>query len=432
MATQKKAPAKNAAVRRIRSMKTQIAPFVLALCSACAFAKDMTDPAVGAWAPASDPAKACLVVTNGAAWVMKDRVWWPGKYREGYGYAGSFTPLGDEGVRCYNKVGRIGKREGWIREKLAALGETVGEDEVAWWIEEERNGRRTIPEGRRLVRVAMPDFDSVRSTGMFVGYWKPVKAYATDGADRGNESPSLLKMVLKIREDHAALLYYPEATVTRDRPEPFRVEALVPLEAGLRCKDTQRDDPDWTRRGFYRGFCLDGDGRLHFYDYSSHIIFERTAKCFDDPVEARIRMHSDGAYHGSWGVNCEFNVMILSFDRGGHGSMTFFAGALLFDWKVENGKIACTFDPDSTVMAGCGWKGMTCVYSPESNTMTIAGIEGEEARFPQLGKPLKLLSQESQVEELFKRFEEAKKNPRWQNQLKRMKDRKARAKNPAN
>lgn len=408
-------------------MKRVLILMSLVVASAGIFAEDV-DPAYGAWALASEPTKAAIVLTNRTVWVSKNGTWWPSKYNRGYGSPGNFRLIGEEHSPRYSKIGRLDKRDVWIWKRLAELGVNPQDDDIVWWVEEHTDYKTLIHEGNRLVRVSMPDFAAVRSIKDFAGYWKPIKVYGSEGMDRGREIAAPQGVTLKVREDGLVITHFANATISRDHPEPFRIDKFIQLEAGLRYMDMERNDPRWIELGHYRLIFLDEEDCLHFYDWNGHLVCERIEKSFEDPVEERIKMHADGAYHGAWGVNYEFNIMILSFDRGGHGTMMFFAGGLLFDWKVEDGKIVCTFDPDVAALAGCEWKRMTCHYSPDANTMTIDSIDGVDVRFPDIGKAFKLLSKEVQVEEYFKQFEQEKSHPRWEEYLKMAKERKAREK----
>lgn len=404
---------------------------LVSLCAHLAFAWG-EEAVQGAYALDSDPTRACVVVTNETVWLREGAIWRPGVFSGNSEYGGSFRPLGENlGRHQWQEICRI--RALWEVEAFAKMGVAVQTgDVVRVTIDHTDPNRYVRSAGQRLVRCSMPDFSDVLREKAYVGYWKPVKDYDRDGREKAPGTDLAEKLQLLITEEGDAICYSPAVQVSQDNPEPYRYDKVIPIDGGLRFDFRERyktsHDP---LNCLYRALWLDEEGRLHLFSHDDHTVFERSGKTFDNPIERRRKMAADGAYHGVWGVNHEFKILIFSLERTGRGLLSLFMGAVLFDWKAVGDEIVCTPDPESSELIGCDWKRMVLRYSPEKNELTVVSIETEAGTLDLVGKSFKLLSWQVELDEVYARVAEAKKDPRWKLRLARERARREKRKGTA-
>lgn len=366
------------------------------LVAGIAFARDSYE---GAWAFAEDPDKPVLVITNETAWLLREGVWHPGKIG-----ASSFRPVGEATERTM-------KIEEYKNEITLKDVESVG-------------NRDCDRPSKKIVSTPMPHLSV--DVKKYIGFWKSVKVF--DRHRREKESEEKEEFMLRLREDGYMIMYFPNKEPSTYVPEPFRVERYLPVEAGLRVEYRKKGEKPRDPINYrYEALWIDPDGRLHLFSPNDIAIFERTDATFDDPVDRRAKMAKEGTYHGTWGVNSEFNIAILSFDRSGKGFFSVFMGLLPFEWKVmEDGTIVCRPEEDAAIITGFGGESFTCSYDPDKNTMTILTfpIRGETPKAgANLRKELPFMSAEVNVDEAYKRLEEARKNPQWRFNVQQAKER---------
>ena len=364
------------------------------LVAGIAFARDSYE---GAWAFAEDPDKPVLVITNETAWLLREGVWHPGKIGASF-----FRPVGEATERTM-------KIEEYKNEITLKDVESVG-------------NRDCDRPSKKIVSTPMPrlSVDMKR----YIGFWKPVKVFDCWGKEEVVEKKN--EFMLKLREDGYMITYFPNKEPTLSMPEPFRVEHYLPVEAGLRVDYRKKEHSD-SINCKYQALWIDPAGRLHMFDSHENAIFERTDATFDDPVDRRAKMVKEGTYHGAWGVNSEFNIAVLLFDRSGKGYFTVFMGLLPFKWKVrEDGIIVCRPEEDVAIVNGFGGETFTCSYDSDKNTMTILTfpIRGETPKAgANLRKELPFMSAEVNVDEVYKGLEETRKNPQWRFNVQQAKER---------
>lgn len=366
------------------------------LVAGIAFAQDSYE---GAWAFAEDPNKPVLVITNKTAWLLRGGVWHPGVID-----GTSFRPVGEAAERIIRV--REYKNEITLKD--------------VWRI----GDREDVRSSRKIVSTPMPNLTV--DVKKYIGFWKPVKGFDRRGREMTIKKKN--EFIFKLREDGWMISYFPNVKPSQYVPEPFRVERYLPVEAGLRVdyreKGVKRRDSINSK---YQALWIDPDGRLHMFGSGDSALLERTDATFDDPIDRREKMAKEGEYHGTWGVNSEFNIAILAFDRRGQGFFSAFMAVMPFEWKVgKDGVIVCRPEEDVAIVSGFDGESFTCSYDPDKNTMTILTfpVRGEK---PKAGadarKVLPFMSAEVDVAAAYKRLEEARKSPQWKFEVQRAKER---------
>ena len=376
----------------------------------------------GAWAFATNPNQTCLVVTNKTAWVLRDGCWKP-SLPVSESDRGVYFHLIDETSSCRN-IFWIPAKD-WERRVLAHEGAPVKEGDVVWAVESQENNKIVFRQGHRMVRSKMPDWVKVRDEKRYFGVWKPICRQTTRGAKRKNVPKD--NILLKIREDWLSILYNCDHKPTKDVPEPYKVMPLLPTEGGLRVDYRDRyaryDDP---LNCMVSGLWLDPNGKLVGYWFDEIVTFIRTDESFSDPIDARRKMAATKLFHGVWGVNVEFNIMILGFDRGGRGYMSGFMSLVPFEWRVkEDGAIRCVLDAEMLLAGGARHPAaFDCRYDPVKNEMNVVFPPNEdEGEIEPTRKVLPFMTWEIRSDEIFTRIDAFKKSPQWRRELERRRNR---------
>lgn len=383
------------------------------------------DGVEGAWALASDPATPCVVLTNKTAWVHESDVWRPSART-----SPEETGVRFAGIGAASDVKEVVfAPEGWKLKDLVKDGAEIQEGDVVWERRSTANGRTVSLGVRKLVRAPMPDWARICQAERYVGCWKPVRIDRCGGGGKpkaGDEVEG--RMLLKVRPDRLAIFLDKTERTGRTAPQkPYRIERWLPLEGGLRFDYRERyaryDDPV---NCMVYGMWLDPEDRLICYNSNEIMTLVRTDEIMDDPVDACSRMLEQKSFHGVWGVNSEFNIRVLSFDRSGKGLMTGFMFGLPFDWTVgADGLIRCVADEDVSLMAGAKQAMIfTCRYDPVKDTMTmIMPPDEDEGEDEPMETVLPFLSAEVQIDEMVKRLETARKSPEWKMRVERLRNR---------
>ena len=377
---------------------------------------------VGAWALASRPDRTCLVVTNKTAWILQDGCWRPSLPVSEDNHGIHFNLVGD--MSSSRNIFWTPTKD-WERRVLAESGTSVREGDLVWAIEGQRNNKIVFCNASRMVRSEMPDWAKIRDEKRYVGFWKPVRRQATFG--RNGNPDTVGNVLLKIREDMFSILCDCDHKPTKDSPEPYKILPLLPTEGGLRVDYRDRyagdDDP---LNCMVRGLWLDPSGQLVCYWSDEIVTFVRTNDSFDDPIDARRKMAATKAFHGVWGVNVEFKIMILGFDRSGRGYMSGFMSLVPFRWSVmTNGVIHCVLDAEMV------WTGrsaspvsLDCRYDPVKNEMEVEIPPNEdEGEIASTRKTLPFMTWKIRSDEIFARIDAAKKSPQWRRELERRRNR---------
>lgn len=367
----------------------------LALCSAV-LGYGWED-AIGAWAFESEPNKPCIVVAHRTVWLLHNGIWHPGEPRGPQQCGTCFV------IRTGEQVGEY------------AIWKS-GDD---WLFATSERGFPKISSSRKIVMAQPPDWDLVRTDNSYRGFWKPVRYEKGSEIVTGPDVEG--RMLLRIRDDNVGVLYLKDAKYAIGMKEPYGILALVPAEGQYReFKQGKRRKAHDLDRGVYTALWLQPDGRLRKYDYNGQImIFERTDEKFDDPIDARRDAAAKKSIHGVWGVNNEFNIFILAFDRGGSGYVSSFAGAYPFFWSMgSDGVIRCTpgtgGNNANNSRNGENFR-IECKYDSERNEMLaemiiIDGAEDKKSRC----ETLPFIQSEGNVPEFLKRIEGAKNGRRRQ------------------
>ena len=395
-------------------MKCSVLFVSLLFGGACAFGYGW-ESVVGAWAYESDPDVARIIVTNGAAWCLERGKWMP-TFRLG---------AEQDGVRIYPLAGSdsdaykyLGCPSRFDVQYFKEQGLEVSTNDVIAMERRCCNGSWDRRNCHRMVKTSMPDAKTMLEVSAYLGYWKPVKLTKLGGKHEVVTDDRLNKMPLvKIREDMRVIYWQMDHKPSKYNPEAGIVRKLIPDEGWLRVHRNAKNQVDEElRRGTRDAFWIADDGRLlnirHGHD--EIIEFVRTDKAFPDPIEERLLMGKKGKYHGVWGVSEEFNIFILSFDRGGKGLLNAFMTSLPFDWKVnDEGTILCF--PDTEVLEAMSGDRATfpipieCQYSCDDNTMRLVNMKrGTSDR--ENGK-LRFMSKDVHVLEEIERIEQIKKSP---------------------
>ena len=367
------------------------------------------EDAVGAWSFGSSPDKPCIAVTNNTVWLLNDGDWIPGSPDSSQQCGTCFTLCDGVGKRSH-ALWKPTKR--WEFDGLDKNGVAVSRDD--WLFSASENGNPKCDGARKVARAKMPDWNAIRNDKAYLGFWKPVSytkgSRTMTGAEVGD------RMLLKIRDDGNAILYFKKFKPRRDTKEPYAVLTLVPAEGQFRVfKQRRRDEKPDLDRGVYEALWLQPDGRLRKYGERDDetILFERTDEAFDDPLDRRKDAVARNAIHGVWGVNVEFDIFILAFDKCGKGYASFFMGPIPFSWAMDGkGIIHCT--PDAKGMFPKGSRQgeefrIECTYDAVRNEMLAELIivrDGREERSER--KALPFMREDGNVPELIQRFESAR------------------------
>lgn len=363
------------------------------------------------FADAAEPTKPILTIQNYIPWMLKDGQWT--LCVDSYG---GFIPANEADTDRTLSVRQVAP---WLAKKIKALGKSVEVNDTVL-----HHGRIRPGEPEFLDATKLQKLDDIKlpeaSISDYVGMWEPIWGTDHNGKFQKSLMPERAnRFLLKIRPDMKCVLHDKNF-----KPDPYSSKAkdgnmvcsFAPFGAGF--KDIGRRD---------RFYWYDKkDELLYIYDSRDLAAFKRTDETFDDPLDRNKAMADAKAYHGTWGVNYEFNIMVISFDRSGKGSMMFFMGGVLFDWKVEGEDIICSFDNETMLLAGGEWKTMICRYDPGENKMAVISLDGDTTPNSLVGKSFDLLTWEVQVDELVKRFEQMKQNPGWKFELERAKNRRKR------
>lgn len=389
-------------------MTKHILAAVAAMLISSAFGYGWQD-AVGAWAFESSPDKPCIVVTNNTVWLLEDGVWKPGTTGSPREYGTCFSLSVDKEKRDYAIWKPYDKWE-FAALKKSGCSVTNGD----WLFSDSKKGTAKYEGSRKVVKAMMPDWNAIRNDKAYFGFWKPVRygkrSKVMTGPEVGN------RMLLKIREDNNAVLYFKEFKPTTDMKEPYAVLTLVPAEGQFRVfRQGRRSEAPDLDRGMYEALWLQPDGCLRKYGQSRNevIVFEKTDEAFDDPLDRRMAAAAKKSIHGVWGVSVEFEIFILAFDKGGKGYASFFMGPIPFSWTMDGeGVIHCT--PDTKGMFPKGSRSgeefrIECTYDAVRNEMLADLIiirDGKEERSER--KVLPFMREDGNVPELMKRFEAAR------------------------
>ena len=283
-----------------------------------------------------------------------------------------------------------------------------------WLFSDAQKGNAKYEGSRKVVKAKMPDWNAIRNDKAYLGFWKPVRCEKRSKVMTGPEVGN--RMLLKIREDNNAVLYFTKFKPTTDMKEPYAVFTLVPAEGQFRVfRQGRRSEAPDLERGVYEALWLQPDGCLRKCDNGRDevIVFEKTDEVFDDPVDRRMAAVAKRSIHGVWGVSVEFEIFILAFDKGGKGYVSFFMGPIPFSWVMDGeGVIRCT--PDTKGMFPKGSRSgeefrIECTYDAVRNEMLADLIvirEGKEERSER--KVLPFMREDGNVPELMKRFEAAR------------------------
>ena len=377
----------------------------------------------GAWALETNPGKTCLVVTNKTAWVLRSGGWIPSANISETDHGVHFKPIGETGSERH--IFWVPSKD-WEREVLASEGTVVRKGDVVWAREGQRNNRIVFRDGHRMVKAKMPDWQNIRDEKKYFGFWKPVRNAKTHGS---GGAPAQIdgKCLVKIRDDRIIVLYMKGRKPTKDVPEPYKIEAWAPIEGGLRFDYREHyatyDDP---LNCMVRGLWIDPTGSLICYSYDETTTLVRTDETFDDPIDARRQMADSKAFHGVWGVNSEFNIMIVGFDRSGKGYMSGFMSLVPFEWSVKgDGAIRCVLDPDMMLVSGAKHIAeFCCRYDSVKNEMVAEFPPNkDEGEIAPTRKELPFISWEIRTNEIFSRIDAFKKSPQWRRELARWRNR---------
>ena len=377
----------------------------------------------GAWALEANPGKTCLVVTNKTAWVLRNGGWIPSSSISEKDRGVYFNPIGESSSERHVLWH---PSKDWERKVLASEGIVVRKGDVVWAREGQRNNRIVYLDGHRMVRAKMPDWSKIRNEKKYLGFWKPVRSAKTR---ESGGAPTQIdgKCLVKIRDDRIIVLYMKGRKPTKDVPEPYKIEAWAPIEGGLRFDYREHyatyDDP---LNCMVRGLWIDPEGSLVCYSDDETTTLVRTDEMFDDPINTRRKMVTTKSFHGVWGVNVEFNIMILGFDRSGKGYMSGFMSLVPFEWSVRgNGTIRCVPDPDMVLVFGARHIAeFCCRYDPVKNEMVAEFPPNEdEGEIDPTRKVLPFMTWKIRTAEIFSRIDAFKKSPQWRRELERARNR---------
>lgn len=363
------------------------------------------EDAMGAWALESAPDTPFIAVTNKTVWLLEEGVWKPGMAKCDQEHGTCFSP-------CDAKTGQVyavwSPHSDWEFDALRKSGCPVSRGDWLFSTAEKWTPKR---EGaKKVVKAKEPDWNSIRNDKSYFGFWKPVRYEKGSEVLSGPEVEN--RMLLRVREDNNAVLYFKKFKPKGDMKEPYAVLTLVPAEGQFRVfKQRMRsEDPD-LERGVYEALWLQPDGRLRKYGRSRDevFVFEKTDEAFDDPVDQRMAAAAKKSIHGVWGVSVEFEIFILAFDKGGKGYASFFMGPIPFSWAMDGkGVIHCT--PDTKGMFPGGSRSgeefrIECTYDAVRNEMLADFIilrEGKEEKSEH--KVLPFMREDGNVQALLERF----------------------------
>ena len=224
----------------------------------------------GSWALETAPQKTLIVATNATVWLHKDGVWRPGTPISPQQHGSCFRPCDSKDNASYAI---------WQHEKH-------GNNDVLFSTSE--NGVPNLDSAKRLVKAKSPDWDVIRNSRSYEGFWKPVRCEIMRGKDvaviTGPEISE--RMLLKIRNDNQAVLFLKKFKPTNIMKEPYGILTLVPAEGQFRVFLQRKKSRD-LERGVYEALWLQPDGMLRKYDRdnSEVMIFERTDDTFEDPLD---------------------------------------------------------------------------------------------------------------------------------------------------
>lgn len=375
------------------------------------------NPFVGAWALESSPGDTCIVMTNGMVWVKEVGQWRPGTASLAGDSAITFRLVGDppDPLQCL----RILDRQDLDRRRK--IGLDVKKRDCLWECRARSDKRGTYRFMRKVVRSEMPKL--ALDNRQYAGFWKIRKTA------EGDKLASVTNILIKVRDDGIFITYDRFAKLSRDRPVPYELQKIVPLECGCRY--------DWRERyqeyaeslgGRPRALWMDPSGMLNVVGHDSRDYAElvRTDETFPDPLDENRLMMEKNAYHGIWGVSREFNIFTLSFEPEGDGVIGVSMAVIPFKWKSDShGRIECVLDSDAVVIMGGFCTSIVCQYDCIANTMKVTMPPNEdEGAYEPMIKTYGLMSQVTTgVREYLKRYEEMKLDPQWKCQLERARER---------
>lgn len=368
---------------------------------------------IGAWAPESAPDKPVIVVEERRAWMLVDGQWRFIQYLNSDNGGVEFNCLRSGDEVCY----KLGTQWSGNESLRSRLGLKCQADTVLLVNQAIENRKVSDGDVMAVVKSAPPDWNSICKADAFIGTWRD---------DEGH--------VLVVRPDGYATMTNERYSVRDRNPKPFLVRSWKCYGAGLELSELRREDNGAEVIKKPREvvvFCDSGD-TLCVLDWASGFWATRSKDAVDDGLDARLAMVKDGAYHGSWGVSVGFKIFSVHFDRDGKGMASAFMGASFFDWKAEtNGWIRCTVAEDGDIAAsGAVEKDFRCHYDPLTDTMLVTGCMRSISTHPK-NSLLPLQSRNPPpIKDMLKRFEELKKDPRWQAERKRFSRNPAGAKKP--
>lgn len=123
-----------------------------------------------------------------------------------------------------------------------------------------------------------------------------------------------------------------------------------------------------------------------------------------------MKMMTNRAYQGVWGVSVEFNIQVVHFAADGNGVLKGFMCALPFTWTADReGHIQCRIDPDMAMIWGAWFDTLSCSYNPVLNEMVMDNLGDMRRDWKNVGlKTLPYLGEGEGVEGLRDRFAEFK------------------------
>lgn len=364
------------------------------------------------YASASENEKPIVVITDNVTWLFKDGRWMPCINSHG----GRFAPV-DEANTVIRSLIEHTNEHRYLEDESKPLT-----NEIILYRENicDFSPKRTLSK-TEIVKINDVDLSKELTDSDYMGFWKPVWGMAcySDFYSKIDSTELCKRYLLKIRPDHKRIIfdkYYKVDPWSSGLKEEYEVADLTPFGAGYH-NSSSYNSITWYDKNTHL---------LYEIDSTSITAYERTDETFEDPLDRCKAMYEKKEYHGAWGINKEFNILILSFDRSGKGTMTFFMGGVLFDWKVVGDDIICTFDNDTMTLSGGDAKTLTCRYDPKANKMKIVSVDGEAPPDSIVSKSYELLSWDVKVEEFVEQVEEMKARPEWRIELERAKIRRKR------
>lgn len=324
--------------------------------TACGYGEE---DVLGAWAYENDASQPRVVVDHQQGWLNLDGKWRPAQFAGTMQHGTGLSLDGEDlGVRWL-----LWYPEKLLCERFCAEGFAVDTNTVVL-AKEKRIGvshRWKTVEKRRMVKVDKPDWKRVRGDANYIGYWR---------LDNGS--------IFRIREDGLVVYKLDKPRISNGN-EIFDVKSWRYDCAGIKILETKYlDEKDWRAIPRY-GMWVDNsaDHAVVFDSYKGHRA-TRTDEVFEDPVDKRLNMQKEGKYHGVWGVNSEFDIFVLAFDRCGKGILFMFMAQIPFEWTADSsGTIRCRFDQN--VLEKMDQKGeipriLECRYDARQNKMVVGAV----------------------------------------------------------